>query len=392
VIAPRWKKVLRDLWTSKSRTMLVVVSIFIGVFAVGVISGTRTIVVEELERSYQKIHPAHKTIMLSGENSFDDSLLQAVRRIDGVEEAEGRRSASVSLETEPDTWEDMQLTSIADFEDIVLNQLRFLEGSDDPRDKEVLIERSSMKELNVAVGDKIVVEMADGDQKSLKVAGVVHDLAVHPTKMSGRFYGYVTPGTLEWLGEGYDFTQMLIRVAPDAPVGTYSNGGSAQGGMRGGGGDQSAASSNTPSNSQILYVLDEVQAKIEKSGRDIHISRGPHGRISNEHWAASFISELSMMMNVLGVMSLFLSGFLVTNTIAALLAQQIRQIGILKAIGARSRQIVLMYMVQVVCFGMLSILLALPLTLLVTNVFVSYIADYFNPNALFPMVTISYLI
>ena len=47
-----------------------------------------------------------------------------------------------------------------------------------------------------------------------------------------------------------------------------------------------------------------------------------------------------LLLGVLGVLSLVLSGFLVVNTISALLAQQVRQIGIMKAIGARSGQIV----------------------------------------------------
>ena len=35
---PRWSKVLSDLWDSKFRTILVVASIAVGVFAIGVIA------------------------------------------------------------------------------------------------------------------------------------------------------------------------------------------------------------------------------------------------------------------------------------------------------------------------------------------------------------------
>ena len=38
--SPRWNKVLRDLWGNKVRTLLVALSIAIGVFAVGVVSQT----------------------------------------------------------------------------------------------------------------------------------------------------------------------------------------------------------------------------------------------------------------------------------------------------------------------------------------------------------------
>ena len=43
---PRWRKVLKDLWTNYERTALVVLSITIGVFAVGVITGLYVIIID----------------------------------------------------------------------------------------------------------------------------------------------------------------------------------------------------------------------------------------------------------------------------------------------------------------------------------------------------------
>ena len=39
MLSPRWRKVLGDLWSNKTRTILVVLSIAVGVFAVGMIAG-----------------------------------------------------------------------------------------------------------------------------------------------------------------------------------------------------------------------------------------------------------------------------------------------------------------------------------------------------------------
>ncbi|NIQ97821.1 MAG: hypothetical protein GWN87_29405, partial [Desulfuromonadales bacterium] len=36
-IRPRWRKVLADLWDNKMRTVLVVASIAVGVFAIGLV-------------------------------------------------------------------------------------------------------------------------------------------------------------------------------------------------------------------------------------------------------------------------------------------------------------------------------------------------------------------
>ena len=37
----RWKKVYRDLWNNRSRTVLVILSIAVGVFALGMIVSTQ---------------------------------------------------------------------------------------------------------------------------------------------------------------------------------------------------------------------------------------------------------------------------------------------------------------------------------------------------------------
>ena len=54
--------------------------------------------------------------------------------------------------------------------------------------------------------------------------------------------------------------------------------------------------------------------------------------------------SLALLLTPLGVLALFLSGFLVINTISALMAQQVRQIGVMKAIGARRGQVVALYL------------------------------------------------
>src|SRR6266542_678100 len=84
----------------------------------------------------------------------------------------------------------------------------------------------------------------------------------------------------------------------------------------------------------------------------------------------------------LGAISLLMSGFLVVNTIGALLTQQTRQIGVMKSIGARSRDIVGMYLMTVLVFGMLALLVAIPLGALGAQVFVNVFAGLLNFDAL----------
>ena len=59
-------------------------------------------------------------------------------------------------------------------------------------------------------------------------------------------------------------------------------------------------------------------------------------------------------------MTVFLSGFLIINTITALMTQQTRQIGIMKAVGGGNAQIFGMYVVLILGFGLAALAIACP--------------------------------
>jgi putative ABC transport system permease protein len=85
-----------------------------------------------------------------------------------------------------------------------------------------------------------------------------------------------------------------------------------------------------------------------------------------------------LIMGVLGIVALILSGFLVVNTIGAILTQQVRQIGIMKSIGAGRGAIVSMYLAMVFFFGVLSLGVAMPLGALGAHLFVGVFAGLLN--------------
>ena len=90
-----WRKVWRDLMGNKVRTILVVLSIAVGVFAVGAVTHTFTIVSQELAITYPKANPAAATIYTE---AFDDDLVQMVRRMPGVGEVEPRTMTAVQMQ------------------------------------------------------------------------------------------------------------------------------------------------------------------------------------------------------------------------------------------------------------------------------------------------------
>ncbi len=179
------------------------------------------------------------------------------------------------------------------------------------------------------MGDTVMIETPDGKQRQMRIAGLAYDLNKPPGDWVGTPFGYINFDTLEWLGFAREFDVLQIQVAENA--------------------------SNME---HIQAVADQVQDKIEKSGRTVYWIWIPE---PGEHPANEDVQPFMIILGVLGTLSLFLSGFLVINTISALMAQQIRQIGIMKAVGARTSQVVGMYLGTVLIFGLLSLVVAVPL-------------------------------
>ncbi len=343
LISPRWRKILRDMWSYKTRTAVVVMSIAVGVFAIGTIVTTRMILARDLTKAYLAINPPSAILVAE---PFDEELLDVVRGVDGVGDAEGRLGVTARLQIGPDEWRTIRLTAMGDFDDIRVNQIKPWRGAWPPADKEMLIERNSLPLANAQVGDRVVVEMPDGTQRAVRIAGLAHDMFRTPAQFVGNVYGYATLDTMEWLGIARDYTELHLLVSGD--INDLAH---------------------------VKEVTNRVTDKIEKSGRAVRFTFMP---TPGEHPADEQVQPLLVILGALGVLALALSGFLVVNTITALLAQQVRQIGVMKAVGARTWQVVGMYLGTVAIYGLLALLIAVPLGAIGAYAFAQFIASLIN--------------
>ena len=360
MIAPRWKKVLRDLWGNKTRTLLVVLSIAVGVFAVGAVSHTFAIVSQELTVSYPKANPASATIY---PGAFDDTLVQTIQRMPDIQEAEGRSLIVVRLRMGEDQWKSFLLFAISDFNHIKIDKVtpqgayeaapnfHGERGTWPPANHAVVLERSSLLvpglvPADLEVGKNIEVQLTAGGQiRELNVTGLAKNTTFAPAPFVSYAYGYITMDTLEWLTGSRNFDELLITVSDDKL-----------------------------NKQHITDVAEQVKKKLESSGRTVTVTVPEPGK----HPVQDIFNGLLLILNLLGFGALILSGFLVVNTITALLAQQVRQIGIMKAIGGRTRQIIGMYLVTVLLFGALALLIAMPSAAYTAGRLSQYLAGFIN--------------
>lgn len=329
MIGPRWRKVWADLWHDKLRTLLVVSSIAVGTFAVGVVAGFGIVVEREMSADFCSINP-HSAIITSA--PFDADLLRVIRRLPGVAHAEGRGTLAARVAGQSGEWHAAQIVAIPSLEEMQIDRLRLVEGDESLPlgSRQVLVERTSLALVSVQPGDTLRIELPDQRTRELRVAGAVRDATRFSSLFSGQVTLYVTSEGMERLGGSRDYSQIVFTVSEQP-------------------GDEA----------HIRTVGRMVADRIEDSGRpvfQVSVSRPgepPMGFVLQ----ALLVVEGSMVafLVVLGT-------FLVINTVTALLSQQVRQIGVMKAIGAHTPQVTGMYIVLVLGFGIPALMVAVPLS------------------------------
>ena len=97
-------------------------------------------------------------------------------------------------------------------------------------------------------------------------------------------------------------------------------------------------------------------------------------------WATDILGAVILVLVLIGTVSLFLSGFLVINTIQGIMAAQKKQIGIMKIIGADRTQIIVIYLVMVVILGAMAFVIAVPISMSLAEGIISFFGDFLNYN------------
>src|SRR5512135_944686 len=154
---PRWRKVFHDLIDNKGRTLLVVFSIAVGVFSIGVIAGAYQIIGTDLRASYSAVNPANIELRMG---NFDDDMLKLIRNRPGVAAAEARRVFNIRVRV-PGTekWTTLDMVAFDDFEKNSINLLTPLEGQSVPKKREILLEQDALKHIDTGLGRTLEFEL-----------------------------------------------------------------------------------------------------------------------------------------------------------------------------------------------------------------------------------------
>lgn len=347
MIRPRWQKAISDVIGNVVRSLLVVASILVGLFAIGIISTIFLVLQQDMQDGYAAASPAN---ILINASPFDDPLVKRIRHLGGVSSAEGAFKTSLRVKTGAEEWTVTAFEALRDQGGREINRVVLKQGTWPPKKGEVVLDVNKFSDLNTALNDVIQVELPSGDLHALKVVGIVQDQTIGAFGYGGGFFlappqGYIDSETLAFLGYPDVYNTVYLTVKDGDNL------------------------------DQINQVERQVRDEIEKNGYTVY---NTGQRISSDHPNYTYVDAISGVLFLLGFLIVFLSGFLITNTLSALLGQQIAQIGIMKTVGARRYQIMSIYMMVIFFFGLAAFLISVPLSQWASYQLLEFLATKIN--------------
>ena len=198
--------------------------------------------------------------------------------------------------------------------------------------------------LKVGIGDSVTFKVGK-TERTLPISGKIRHPFVPPPDFGGPAYFFANGAGMERFGipDG-KFGAMLIRVTP------YSV-------------------------EHAKEVGTAIKDHLAKQGIGVAVT---FYQDPNKHWGRFYVEGITLVLQVLAVISLLASVVLVLNTLTALITQQTNQIGILKAIGGTTSTIIKVYLTGVLAYGLLALLISLPLGMLVAFGMSQWFLNEFN--------------
>ncbi|AVZ71072.1 hypothetical protein SLUN_01195 [Streptomyces lunaelactis] len=343
----RWRKVARDLWNARTRTAMMILAIAVSLTAVGAVLGARTIVLREIDRNYLGTHPASATLHLSGKP--DAAAVADVLDQPDIADATVRGSVKARVRVDG-RWEQFMLWVVAPDDPMRISSFTVEQGDWPTPAAEMLLERSSLSYFGVANGGSLEVQTPNGKPQRVTVTGSVHDPSLAPSEQETVGYGYLTEAALQRLGENVALDELKLVVGPDAAHPTRSA-------------------------EEIEQAAGRAGAVLAERGLRVTAIEVPP---PYRHPHQSQMESVTTLLLVFAGLSVVLSAILVATMLGGLLAQQIRQIGMMKAVGARTRQILQLYLLMALLIAAAATALSIVPSLLTGRYLAGVIAELLN--------------
>ncbi len=304
-------KTIRDLRVRRLRSALLLLGIVIGVAGVVAIAYTARNLARAQSDAYVS---ASQADLFMGVRNFPVGLENVLREIDNVQTVESRVSDFIQW-SDGGPYRDALIYGVHDFNDIRINRPTLIAGHW-PGKGEAVLDYSAQRLQPVAIGDTIALRE---DVASVPVYAVISGFTRTPgepdASIQNRATGYAPASDVQLWRQDPGDNQLLFRLKELRRA--------------------------TDTRQALIRVLDKRGLAHGQA-----VIRDPQDAVGTKELGA-----LLLLMSVFSVIGVILSGFLVWNTMNAVMAEEMRQVGILRALGASRWQVLRAYLLPAVIVG-----------------------------------------
>ncbi|MEP7013622.1 MAG: ABC transporter permease [Acidobacteriota bacterium] len=334
-------KAWRDVRAGGAKSLLVVFALALGLWGVGSVGVAYRVLSRDLRQNFLGTIPPHAVVTFQEAGQIDLATLRARPEI---EAATWRDHALLRIEVRPDVWVPLSLYGADDFTQASIAKVRLESGAAAPAAGSIRIERNGRKISNLDTGS--VARVRTGERNlEVPIGGVVFDPAQAPATQDHVIYAYTDPRTFSALSGETPERRLLIRWK------------------------------NVHSKADVEMALATLRESWEGTGPAVASVNVPAFLEHPHQWQ---LNLLIAIIGTIGLLAFLLSSVLVSQVVAALLAKQTRQVGILKAVGATRSRIMRIYALYLGLFAVLSGLVAIPLAVATGYGFSKFCAGLLN--------------
>ncbi len=312
------RKSFADVTRRKSRTLMVVLGIFIGVFGLTVINVTEDTIFSAY--AFNLGVNADRPDLVFMVDKLDNALMPQLAAVANVKTLEYQTIYITQwrISAAPGHL-DFAIDSFPDLQHIAINPFQLLSGRYPNAPNEIIMayEDQSFQPFNL--GDTVTLDGASG-QVQLKVVGISR------TAGEGKPHAFMSDAGLAHLAGSNADHYINIRVNSAAQ-------------------ERTAAAALT----QILTAN--------------HISVLRSDSLNTPSVPQSQLEGIFTLLRILAILAVIISGLLILNTVATLVAEQTAIIGTMKAIGGSRAAIISGYLLTILIYSLLATLPALALGL-----------------------------
>lgn len=335
------KKAFSDLRNSPGQSFLAVFALAIGLWGVGGILVSYTILTNDLNENFTQTRPAHAVLTSKDFRRLD---LATLRSRPEIESAEFRDLSMQRIEVHPNDWIPLWLFGVEDFNKPAMAFIYSEKGEKVPAPGTMLIERDGRLVSNLDVGSRARVR-AGQRVREVPITGISFDPAQAPATQDHFIYAYVDKPTYADITGEPTNQRLILRF------------------------------DNVKTRKDVQAAVDELLAYFKSLG--IHVATANIPKF-NEHPHQWQLNTLLFLQGGIGLLAFLMGAVLVSQLMASILAKQVRQIGILKAIGASRRQVLTIYLTMVLVLGISAGVIAIPLAVSSGYAFSYFVAGKLN--------------